>query len=189
MEYRRHLAVTYKSCRDLAQYTSVYTFQTQTPEAKRWRQDVCYRTILLLRLTMDALLWSSTEREKWEDEYYRYKPGDKKTDISDHFFRFRQLNHGRRSMIDETFRAPITSMFILQRYIMEHPYYLGYKMPVNEYRDLIAFVTRFNDAFHNFRVLIFTPYPFPLVQVRIEYRLRLGCYFIILALPLTYSHI
>jgi predicted membrane chloride channel (bestrophin family) len=165
MDFRRHLAVAYRSCRDLAQYTSVYTFQTQTPEAQQWRQDVCYRTILLLRVTMDALLWSSTEREKWEEEYFKYKPGDQKTNVSKHFFGFRQLNHGRRSMIDETFRAPITSMFILQRVIMEHPYYLGHKMAVNEYRDLLTFVTRFNDAFHCFRVLIFTPYPFPLVQM------------------------
>jgi hypothetical protein len=114
---------------------------------------------------MDALLWSSTERGNWEEEYYRYKPGDQQAKVSDHFFRFRQLNHGRRSMIDETFRAPITSMFILKRVIMEHPYYLGYKMAVNEYRDLLAFVANFNDAFHSFRVLVFTPYPFPLVQM------------------------
>lgn len=48
---------------------------------------------------------------------------------------------------------------------MEHPKYLGYKLAVNEYRDLLDFVTIFNNAFHSFRVLIFTPYPFPLVQM------------------------
>lgn len=165
MDFRRLLATCYRSCRELAHYTAVYTFYTQTDAAKQWRQDVCYRTILLLRVTMDALLWSSTERERWEEEYFKYKPGDDKDAVSDHFFNFRQLNHGRRSMIDENFRAPITFQYMLQRVIMEHPYYLGYKMPVNEYRDLLNFVTTFNDAFHGFRVLIFTPYPFSLVQM------------------------
>mmetsp|Transcript_35338 Transcript_35338/g.50125 ORF Transcript_35338/g.50125 Transcript_35338/m.50125 type:complete len:263 (-) Transcript_35338:293-1081(-) len=68
-------------------------------------------------------------------------------------------------MIDENFRAPITFAHLLKQTIMQHPDYLGYKMPVNEYRDLCNFVTIFTEAFHGFRVLIFTPYPFPLVQM------------------------
>ena len=68
-------------------------------------------------------------------------------------------------MIDENFRAPITFSHVLRQTIMEHPIALGYKMPVNEYRDLLLFVTQFLDAFHVFRVLVFTPYPFPLVQM------------------------
>jgi hypothetical protein len=35
----------------------------------------------------------------------------------------------------------------------------------NEYRDSLQFSTLFNEAFHGFRVLIFTPYPFPLMQI------------------------
>lgn len=48
---------------------------------------------------------------------------------------------------------------------MTHPEYLGYKLAVNEYRDLVLMVQSFQEAFHGFRVLIFTPYPFPLVQM------------------------
>ena len=68
-------------------------------------------------------------------------------------------------MIDENFRAPITMAHVLRQVIMEHPQALGFKMPVNEYRDLLNFVSIFLDAFHEFRVLVFTPYPFPLVQM------------------------
>ena len=165
MDFRRNLARAYKACREVVQFTTVFTFQTQTPKAKEWRNEVCYRTILLLRVTMDALLWSSTEREKWEEEYFQY---DKRLDdhqVSEHFLTFRSLTHGRRSRIDENFRAPISFSHVLRQVIMEHPEYLGYKMPVNEYRDLLYFVGKFQDAFHEFRVLIFTPYPFPLVQM------------------------
>lgn len=165
MDFRRHLAVTYRVCREIAQAVTVYTFQTQTEQAQKWRQEVCYRTILMLRVTMDALLWSATERDEWEEEYFKYKKDDGDDPVSEHFFAFQQLTHGRRSYIDENFRAPITFQHILRRVIMEHPEYLEYKMPVNEYRDLLGFVSKFNDAFHSFRVLIFTPYPFPLVQM------------------------
>mmetsp|Transcript_30443 Transcript_30443/g.39871 ORF Transcript_30443/g.39871 Transcript_30443/m.39871 type:complete len:254 (-) Transcript_30443:88-849(-) len=115
---------------------------------------------------MDALLWSSTERGQWEEEYFQYHNKDADSEnVSEHFFRFRALSHGRRSNIDENFRAPISFAHVLRQIIMQHPDYLGYKMAVNEYRDLLDFVTKFNEAFHGFRVLIFTPYPFPLVQM------------------------
>lgn len=77
----------------------------------------------------------------------------------------RKLTHGRRSMVDENFRAPISFCHILKQTIMTHPDALGYKLAVNEYRDLLNFVTKFQEAFRGFRVLIFTPYPFPLVQM------------------------
>ena len=198
MDFRRQLATVYRACREIGQFTTVYTFATQTDAARCWRQEVCFRTILLLRVTMDALLWSSTERDQWEDEYYTntqrpyhrpyYNHGNgyennendedendcerqdggfrpRPVDPSIHFWQFRKLSHGRRSMIDENFRAPITFAHVLRQTIMEHPIALGYKMPVNEYRDLLLFVTQFLDAFHEFRVLVFTPYPFPLVQM------------------------
>jgi len=169
MEYRRHLAACYRACRELAQYTTVYTFQTQTEEAAWWRQEVCFRSILLLRVTMDALLWSSTQRENWEEEYFVFNPekdGDKDASrVSKHFYRAKQLTHGRRSFVDENFRAPINFSHVLRQIIMEHDHYLGYKMAVNEYRDLLHFVANFVDAFHGFRVLVFTPYPFPLLQM------------------------
>ena len=100
MKYRDLLATSYRACREIAQFTTVYTFQTQTTAAREWRQEVCYRTILLLRVTMDVLLWSSTEREKWENEYFRYQKKPKSItddpfdveqgedeDVSDHFLR------------------------------------------------------------------------------------------------------
>lgn len=180
MDFRRQLSVAYRMCREMAQAATVYTFQTQTEEARQWRQNVCFRTILLLRVTMDALLWSSTEREQWEEEYFKYKKEDGDGPVSEHFFEFKQLTHGRRSMIDENFRAPITFQHILRRTIMEHPDYLGYKMAVNEYRDLLGFVSTFDQAFHEFRVLVFTPYPFPLVQMT-----RVFLFFFVYTLPMV----
>lgn len=184
MTFRNLLAKQYCMCRQLAQFTMVYTFQTQTPEARQWRQEVCFRTIVLLRVTMDALLWSSTERGKWGDEYFKFQEMDveagERESVSEHFFRFRQLSHGRRSNVDEIFRAPITFCHLLKQTIMTHPEYLGYKLAVNEYRDLLFFVASFQEAFHGFRVLVFTPYPFPLVQMT-----RAFLFFWVYTLPLV----
>eukprot|EP00980_Cylindrotheca_fusiformis_P030739 scaffold25338_cov181-Cylindrotheca_fusiformis.AAC.2 len=184
MNFRTLLATQYRMCRQLAQFTMIYSFQTQTPEARLWRQEVCFRTIDLLRVTMDALLWSSNEREKWEDEYFTVHQKDeeagKHESASEHFFRFRQLSHGRRSNIDEIFRAPITFCHLLKQTIMTHQDYLGYKLAVNEYRDLLLFVASFQEAFHGFRVLVFTPYPFPLVQMT-----RAFLFFWVYTLPLV----
>lgn len=169
----------------------MYSYEAQTEDAAWWRQEVCFRTILLLRVTMDALLWSSTKHEEWEDEYFKFneeQDGNKEDSrVSKHFYLTKQLSHGRRSYIDENFRAPISFAHILRQVIMvrfcisfdtyplgpfltqsllqEHPHYLGYKLAVNEYRDLLHFVELFIKAFHGFRVLVFTPYPFPLLQM------------------------
>ena len=153
MEFRKLLAQCYQYCRAIAQFTTVYTNYTNTERARQWRAEVCYRTCLLLRVTMDALLWSSTSRDEWEEEYYQYRisstiknvpsttssteseddeedeematlmpqPANRQLheegendDVSEHFFRFRDLTHGRRSQVDENFRAPITSLFVLR---------------------------------------------------------------------------
>jgi predicted membrane chloride channel (bestrophin family) len=162
MEIRRHLAVAYRSCRELAQFTCVYTFKTKTEQAQEWRQEVAYRTILLLRVTMDTLKWSSTERHMWEKEFDSHH---KDRDPSVHFRRFESFTHGHRTLVDENFRAPIMFAHILRETIMMHPESLGYTLHPNEYRDLLQFSSLFIEAFHGFRVLIFTPYPFSLMQM------------------------
>jgi hypothetical protein len=175
MEIRRHLAVAYRSCREIAQFTCVYTFKTKSEKAKAWRREVAFRTILLLRVTMDALEWSSTEKDEWEEEYEFTDYG-----ASEHFRLLSSFHHGKRTMVDENFRATIMFAHILREQIMMHPESLGYTLHANEYRDLLHFVTTFIEAFHGFRVLVFTPYPFPLVQMT-----RMFLFFWVYSLPLV----
>jgi predicted membrane chloride channel (bestrophin family) len=176
MEIRRHLGEAYRSCRELIQFTCIYTLSHETPEAKSWRQEVGYLTILMLRVTMDALHWSSTQKSLWEDlpEVHQSLPQERQ------MRRVRQYLHGPRTMVDENFRAPVLLSYNLREKIMRHEGPLGYKMPVNEYRDLLHFVTSFVTAFHGFRVLVFTPYPFPLVQMT-----RIFLFFWVYSLPLV----
>mmetsp|Transcript_512 Transcript_512/g.843 ORF Transcript_512/g.843 Transcript_512/m.843 type:complete len:392 (+) Transcript_512:97-1272(+) len=176
MEIRRHLGEAYRSCRELIQFTCIYTLTNESAEAKIWRQEVAYLTILMLRVTMDALHWSSTQKSLWEDLPEEIQPLPQEH----HVRRVRQYLHGPRTLVDENFRAPVLLSYNLREKIMRHEEPLGYKLPVNEYRDLLHFVTSFVTAFHGFRVLVFTPYPFPLVQMT-----RIFLFFWVYSLPLV----
>lgn len=55
MEARHYLSECYRSCRELIQHTCILTLFEDGEGAQEWRQDVAYRTILLLRITMAAI--------------------------------------------------------------------------------------------------------------------------------------
>lgn len=176
MEMRRHLGEAYRSCRELIQYTCVYTMSCQSKEAQVWRQEVAFRTVTMLRVTMDALHWSSTQKNLWEALPEEIEPKHH----GKHSRRVRQYLHGSRTLLDQNFRAPVLLSYNLKEQIMCHEKPLGYKLPVNEYRDLLRCVTEYMSAFHGFRVLVFTPYPFPLVQMT-----RIFIFFWVFSLPLV----
>uniref|UniRef100_A0A7S3LA19 Bestrophin homolog n=1 Tax=Amphora coffeiformis TaxID=265554 RepID=A0A7S3LA19_9STRA len=168
MEIRKHLGEAHLACREVGHFSCMYTLECDTEGAKEWRREVAYRTIILLRVTMDVLNWSSTKKDQWETT----------TDVSHD--KLSAYRHGTRTLIDENFRAPLVLIYNLREIIMQHPLYLEYKMPVNEYRDLIHYVSAFNKAYHGFRDLVFTPYPFPLAQMT-----RIFLFFWVYSLPLV----
>lgn len=55
MEARQHLADLYRSSREIVHYTCVLTNQNMSEEAKEWRREVAYRTIVTLRVAVAAL--------------------------------------------------------------------------------------------------------------------------------------
>ena len=176
MENRFYLADCYRTCRELIQLGCAYTYKSKTELAMKWRQDFAYRVILLLRVTMDTLEWASTHRNEWEIKYDKAY----KKDESEHVQALREFTHGDRTLIDENLRATLMFEYTLRETIMSHEEHIGYKLHANEYRDLILLVSEFNKAFHGFRVLTLTPYPFPLVQMT-----RMFLFFWVYSLPLV----
>jgi len=182
MRIRNYLSEVYRCSREIVQHACVYTYDGvhASTEATIWRSDVAYRTIILLRLTMDTLRWSSEDRDHWERPYQPRKSSSHSSHRAMISAELAQLAHGSRTEADENFRAPLLFSFLLREVVMKHPVALGYKMPVNEYRDLMGFITSFNQAFHGFRSIIFTPYPFPLVQMS-----RIVLFFWVYSMPLV----
>lgn len=161
MDSRRHLGEAYLACRELIHFACFYTLDDTSALAQAWRQEVAYRTIVLLRVTMDVLYWTATKKKLWET-MGNFKGKHQK---SKHIRQLREYEHGARTQIDEVLRAPLILIYNVREIIMEHTAHLGHKMPVNEYRDLVHQASAFNKAYHGFRDLVFTPYPFPLAQV------------------------
>jgi len=180
MEMRRYLSEAFRSCRELNQFACIYTMNATTPLAQAWRREIAFRTIVMLRVTMEALHGSSTTRamqqegEQLPDEINRLPAGK-------HYQRLRSYAHNaEQSTLEKNFRAPIVLSYNLRETIMSHEAPLGYKLQVNEYRDLLGFVTSYMSAFHGFKVLVFTPYPFPLAQMT-----RIFIFFWVYSLPLV----
>lgn len=184
MEMRRHLSEAYMSCRELNQYSCIYTLSATSMGAQEWRREVAFRTILMLRVTMDALHWSSTQTTMETESLAQEQAHTRQKDepfSSQHMKFLRSYVHGlSRTTMDQNFRAPLVLSYNLRKAIMCHEEGLGYKLSVNEYRDLLMFVTSYVKAFHGFRVIVFTPYPFSLVQMT-----RIFIFFWVYSLPLV----
>ena len=132
MEARQHLQDLFLSTRELIQYTCVLTNQNTSADAKLWRQDVAYRTIVGLRLAMSAVEYRSTGVSAWEvlpDDDHRqtplmldpqkdkaamtYRPTDEVVQVA------RALQHGPRTTTDENFRAPIVWTLHLREALLQ----------------------------------------------------------------------
>ena len=66
MEARQHLANLYRSSREIVHYTCILTNQNMSVEAKKWRSEVAYRTIVTLRVAVAALEYRSKGVNTWE---------------------------------------------------------------------------------------------------------------------------
>ena len=146
MEARQHLADLYRSSREIVQYTCLLTNQNVSDEAKRWRSEVAYKTIVALRVAVAALEYRSKGVNTWEvipeEDHENTElmvehdngPASPRTPITrdessigaeykpatDHFSVLRTLAHGPRSRIDENFRAPIVWAYNLREASMYH---------------------------------------------------------------------
>lgn len=175
MEARGYLQDTYRACRDLIHTCSLLTCHDTCEGAKQWRQDVAYRTILLLRITMAALEFQSNSVNAME--FVEGSSGRINTEDatrSESKKRYGNWNHGKRDLSDENFRAPIVLAYNLRSEIMKQRQggYLEQKrkdtktfMHVNEELKVLGMVSNYVSAFHGLKKLITTPFPFPLVQM------------------------
>eukprot|EP00550_Attheya_septentrionalis_P000091 CAMPEP_0198288888 /NCGR_PEP_ID=MMETSP1449-20131203/7257_1 /TAXON_ID=420275 /ORGANISM="Attheya septentrionalis, Strain CCMP2084" /LENGTH=447 /DNA_ID=CAMNT_0043987121 /DNA_START=105 /DNA_END=1445 /DNA_ORIENTATION=+ len=173
-----HLSTSYRTCRELMQHVCVLTMHDTSPGAQKWRQNVAYRTILLLRVTMAAIEFNSTNVDPWDvvpDGSLRNEDGGEEDEDQDvmYFSLVNQENrvtkwaHGQRTLSDENFRAPIVLAYNLRAEIMKqrNGKLLANDMHCNEELKLLGFVGDFITAFHELQTMITTPFPFPLVQM------------------------
>mmetsp|Transcript_3582 Transcript_3582/g.5422 ORF Transcript_3582/g.5422 Transcript_3582/m.5422 type:complete len:382 (-) Transcript_3582:156-1301(-) len=177
MEARGHLSTCYRSCRELIQHMAVLTMQDKSEGAMQWRQLVAERTILLLLVTMGSIEFRSSQKKPWDvpelcEEERRNlesvmllddaeKEGTVKTKMS-------RFAHGRRTLLEESDRAPIILAYDLRKAILSTRQAEVLQVPfrhVNEELKLLDMVSGFLKAYAGLKKLINTPFPFPLVQM------------------------
>lgn len=181
MEARQYLQDLFLSCRELIQYTCILTNQNTFKDARLWRQDVAYRTIVCLRLAMASVENRSTKINAWDvlpdadhgsvplmlnkdDEgTENYHPPDDVLDI------MKALRHGPRTLSDENFRAPIVYAMNLREALTrpraDSNILTQRDWHVNETLKLLGITSQFMTAFHGLKKLVVTPFPFPLIQL------------------------
>uniref|UniRef100_A0A7S4R163 Bestrophin homolog n=2 Tax=Ditylum brightwellii TaxID=49249 RepID=A0A7S4R163_9STRA len=178
MEARHYLQNVYRVSRDLIQNMCVMTQHSRSEGAKKWRRDVAYRTIVLLRVTMAAIEFNSNEEESaWDTVPESIRSSRTKSVMTSRTSLERQLSvlaHGSRTRSDENFRAPLVLAHALRNEILSQrsgdrikTRRADTKTPMhpNEERVLYRYVTEFITAFHGLKKLVTTPFPFPLVQM------------------------
>mmetsp|Transcript_47718 Transcript_47718/g.144293 ORF Transcript_47718/g.144293 Transcript_47718/m.144293 type:complete len:387 (-) Transcript_47718:591-1751(-) len=201
MEARKHLSDCYRSCQELVQFAVILTMSDSSEGAKQWRQNIAYRTILLLRVTMACLEYQSSGEIPWD---VNEMSAEDKVDMEealmvsergcgDHRGGGRQKTrvgkwaHGKRSMSDEAFRAPVVLAYNLRREIMSQRsgdiLQMKWKHPCNEEIRISDYVMHFMTAFHGLKKLTTTPLPFPLVQMA-----RTFTFFWVFTLPFALCH-
>eukprot|EP00568_Trieres_chinensis_P014225 CAMPEP_0183329318 /NCGR_PEP_ID=MMETSP0160_2-20130417/84734_1 /TAXON_ID=2839 ORGANISM="Odontella Sinensis, Strain Grunow 1884" /NCGR_SAMPLE_ID=MMETSP0160_2 /ASSEMBLY_ACC=CAM_ASM_000250 /LENGTH=451 /DNA_ID=CAMNT_0025497507 /DNA_START=30 /DNA_END=1385 /DNA_ORIENTATION=- len=191
MEARGYLSEIFRNCRELIHHAVVLSMRDTGRGAKQWRQDVAYRTILLLRVTIAALDYRTTNINTWEvvPEDIRHNlelfvsqdgqtpaggggaasPSQRHLQRDQPNARLMKWAHGVRTLNDENFRAPIILAYNLKSEIMKQRNGQYLTVPgmfhVNEELKMLGFVSGFVTAFHGLKKLITTPFPFPLVQM------------------------
>lgn len=201
MEARKHLSSCYKSCQELVQFAVILTMNDSSPGAKQWRQNVAYRTILLLRVTMAVLEYQSSGEAPWdvsemttedkidmEEALMVSNRGSEDSACADSTrLRVQKWAHGKRSMSDEAFRAPIVLAYNLRKEIMSQRsgdvLQMKWRHPCNEEIRISDFVVQFMKAFHGLKKLTTTPVPFPLIQMS-----RTFTFFWMFTLPFALCH-
>lgn len=196
MAARKHLSNCYKSCQELVQFAVILTMNDSSPGAKQWRQNVAYRTILLLRVTMAVLEYQSSGDCPWD---VAEMTQEDRTDMQEALKvsarnegqtgsgRVQKWAHGKGCMSDEAFRAPVVLAYNLRREIMSQRsgdvLQMKWRHPCNEEIRISDFVVQFMAAFHGLKTLTTTPVPFPLVQMS-----RTFTFFWIFTLPFALCH-
>eukprot|EP00560_Eucampia_antarctica_P002395 CAMPEP_0197833282 /NCGR_PEP_ID=MMETSP1437-20131217/18504_1 /TAXON_ID=49252 ORGANISM="Eucampia antarctica, Strain CCMP1452" /NCGR_SAMPLE_ID=MMETSP1437 /ASSEMBLY_ACC=CAM_ASM_001096 /LENGTH=382 /DNA_ID=CAMNT_0043437247 /DNA_START=134 /DNA_END=1282 /DNA_ORIENTATION=+ len=170
MTLRQQLGKCFQSCRELMQLTAMLTFTNKSPESLKWRRNVALKTIELLRVTIAAIQYESSQEAAYDILPESIKKGEDifvQEGVDSDSNKIMKWAHGKRTATDENWRAPIVCAYNLRAEIMKirQSEILEKQMHVNEELKILDQVSNFVTAFHGLKLILTTPYPFPLVQM------------------------
>lgn len=163
MEARGYLTSCYRSTREIIQVMYALTSDRDDAAAIKWREDVAYRTIVLLRVSMRALESTSTRQDCWIGESQQ---------IIDELQNNKFEGIVEIDMDEANLGVPYMLIFFLRKTILENRTTFSNNnnnndtpLHINEELSILGFVTQFASAWSGLAKLVSTPFPFPLVQM------------------------
>lgn len=174
METRHSLTDMFRSGRELVQYVCLITEDRKDEEAVRWREDVAYQVIALLKISTHALKYTSRKVDSW-----RHEPGDIIKEVKKNLS-FHPVSSG----LGANNRIPLILACHLRKTILSQRTgaFKENNLNIVEELKLLASVKLFMSSWKGLTKLITTPYPFPIVQMG-----RLFLLFWLLSIPFVLS--
>lgn len=146
---REYLRTMNSNCEQLVDTMVVYSNCDTRDEAKEWRNEVAYRTLLLLRTAMSICDYNSSSSGGIKAVDLPEVEGDVLEDLSTNLPPTRWL-HDNRTEYEENLRVPIRISYLLKKSIRSQEQRLHPPIPVIPEGDLHTLASSITDGYQGY---------------------------------------
>lgn len=155
---RECLGTMYREARELVQEACVLSRTDASAAAKEWRNELCYRTLALLRTAMAVVDYPDTSIPAWTVPELN---GDELADVKENLLvtsktARRWAHREDRSEWEESMRVPIRIAYLLRTTVHSQNERLATPMPTGQENRLLACASSFNSGYYGIRKFLTT---------------------------------
>jgi len=165
MACRGHINVMYRETREFIQTALILSHRKKNDddEACEWRNEMAYRTLVLLRTAIAVVEYPSKELPGWKcPELSGY---EKLYSTPCDLWKRNSLTSQPGDDYTNTMRIPFRIAYLLRKTISEQEERLDNPFHVTQETKLYTTVDSFMNGYYGMRKFITTPVPFPLIQM------------------------
>jgi len=164
---RNCLSTMYRSARELIQNMAVLSNDRLSQEAKEWRFQVAYKTLMLLRTVTAVIQYQDSQIPCWELEEL---DEDEAAALKQRLYvgdatAMKWRHDGGRTEAGENMRVPVLFCYELRTAVHDQRQFLNPPLETGQENKLLASIDGFMNGFYGIRKFLTTPFPFPLVQM------------------------
>lgn len=164
-EARTNIGILYREAREVIQNSIVFTGDQKDDGAQKWRLEVAYRTLLVLRSAMAVLNFSVREVSVWNLPELN---GEEKEQVLRNLLINPENQHyaiDPNTDFEENIRVPNLVAYMLTESIVSQSKRLKKELPLGQEMKMLSSVDSFMGGYFGLRKFLTTPTPFPLIQL------------------------